>query len=404
MSTEMLDYNQGFDFGVGVDESTGTPMGIAIKPGDVQPVTQAGGQNVSYNYSMIESVEDFYDALDVDVKANARYMFGSASAKFQFSQSLHVNTQSIYVVGRCTVVNSFLQTLHPAMLPDAAALLSKGQAERFREAYGDSFVRGFQNGGQFYIVISITSSSRDEARKVGADVKAGVQFLVGGGSVSVSVDKVVKQSSSTCEFSVAMLQSGGKGNEASLTPTIEEATARLKAFPDIIARNPIPYSCLVASYKTLPLPDAPNFLDFKQQKRVLNEAAQLVIRYDAALNDLELVTNNIKTYEPIPTGKLDEWRNTLEKDIDALYDAASHAVDNPKEAQLPALHSESVIANIKSLKKKPSAPIKIVHFVGTVKLPRPKEKAMAQAMAQRRMRAGRAGQSSGATRSTMRGL
>ena len=168
MSTDILDYTPGFDFGVGVDESTGIPMGIAIKPGEPKPVTQAGGQNVIYNYSMIESVEDFYDALDVDVNANARYMFGSASAKFEFSQSLHVNTQSIYFVGNCTVTNSFLQTLHPAMLPDAAALLSKGQAERFREAYGDSFVRGFQNGGQFYIVISISSSSREEARKGGS--------------------------------------------------------------------------------------------------------------------------------------------------------------------------------------------------------------------------------------------
>lgn len=260
------------------------------------------------------------------------------------------------------MTNSFLQTLHPALVPDAAALLSKGHAERFREAYGDSFVRGFQNGGQFYIVISITSSTREEARKVGGELKAGVQALVGSGSASVSVEKVVEQSSSTCEFNVAMLQSGGKGVEASLTPTIEEATARLKAFPDIIRRDPIPYSCLVASYKTLPLPDAPNFIDFKQQQRVLNEAAQLVIRYDAALNDVELVTKNIKAYQPFPVSNLDTWRNTLEKDIDAIYDAASRAVDNPKEAELPTLHSESVIGAIKSLKRKApgaSGPVRI---------------------------------------------
>jgi hypothetical protein len=124
MSTDILDYTQGFDFGVGVDESTGIPMGIAIKPGEPEPVTQAEGQHVIYNYSLIESVEDFYAALDVDVKAKARYMFGSASAKFEFSRSLHVNTQSIYFVGSCTVKNSFLQTLHPALLPDAAALLT----------------------------------------------------------------------------------------------------------------------------------------------------------------------------------------------------------------------------------------------------------------------------------------
>jgi hypothetical protein len=389
MSTDILDYTQGFDFGVGVDESTGIPMGIAIKPGAPESVTQAGGQNVIYNYSIIESVEDFYDALNVDVKANARYMFGSASAKFQFSQSVHVNTQSIYFVGSCTVTNSFLQTLHPAMLPEAAALLSKGQAERFREAYGDSFVRGFQNGGQFYIVISISSSSREEARKVGAQVKAGVQALVGSGSVSVGVEKVVKQSSSTCEFSVAMLQSGGKGVEASLTPTIEEATVRLKEFPSIIAKNPIPYSCLVASYKTLPLPDAPNFMDFKQQKHVLNEAAQLIIRYEAALNDLDLVSKNIKSYEPFPASNLDKWRNTLERDIDAIYDAASRAVDNPKEAELPQVHSESVIASIKSLKRK-AAPIKIVHFVGKPKPQRVRAQALAVMMAQRRVQAQKA--------------
>ncbi len=396
MSTEILDYTQGFDFGVGVDESTGIPMGIAIKPGEPKPVTQAGGQNVSYNYSIIESVEDFYDALNVDVKANARYMFGSASAKFEFSQSLHVNTQSIYFVGSCTVTNSFLQTLHPAMLPDAAALLSKGQAERFREAYGDSFVRGFQNGGQFYIVISISSSSREEARKVGAEVKAGVQVLVGSGSMSVNVEKIAKQYSKTSEFSVAMLQSGGKGMEASLTPTIEEATARLKEFPSIIARNPIPYNCLVASYKTLPLPDAPNFMDFKQQKRVLNEAARLVIRYDAALNDLDVVTKNIKSYVPFPVSNLDKWRNTLETDIDAIYDAASHAVDNPKEAELPKVHSESVIASIKSLKRK--APVQIFHFVGKSKPQRVRAQALAAMMAQRRLRAQRARQISAPAR------
>jgi hypothetical protein len=397
MSTDILDYTQGFDFGVGVDESTGIPMGIAIKPGEPESVTQAGGQNVSYNYSIIESVEDFYDALDVDVQAKANTLVWSASAKFEFAQSLRVNTQSIYFVGSCTVANSFLQTLHPAMLPEAAALLSKGQAERFREAYGDSFVRGFQNGGQFYIVISISSSSREEALKVGAEVKAGVQVLVGSGSMSASVEKTVKQSSSTCEFSVAMLQSGGKGMEASLTPTIEEATVRLKQFPSIIAKNPIPYSCLVASYKTLPLPDAPNFMDFRQQKRVLNEAAKLVIRYDAALNDLEVVSKNIKSYAPFPISNLDKWRNTLETDIDAIYDAASHAVDNPKEAELPQVHSESVIASLKSLKRK-AAPVRIVHFVGKPKPQRVRAQAMAVMMAQRRLLAQKAKQISAPAR------
>ena len=130
-------------------------------------------------------------------------------------------------------------------------------------------------------------------------------------------------------------------------------------------------------------------MDFRQQKRVLNEAAQLVILYDAALNDLELVTNNVKAYQPIPSGKLDEWRNTLEKDIDALYDAASQAVDNPKEAELPALHSESVIANIKSLKKKPAQRITLVHFVGKTTKRRPREKALALRLAQRHTHAQR---------------
>ena len=228
-------------------------------------------------------------------------------------------------------------------------------------------------------------------------MKAGVQALVGSGSVSVGVEKVVKQSSSTCEFSVAMLQSGGKGVEAALTPTIEEATVRLKQFPSIIAKNPIPYSCLVASYKTLPLPDAPNFMDFKQQKHVLNEAAQLVIRYEAALNDLDVVTKNIKSYESFPVSNLDKWRNTLETDIDAIYDAASRAVDNPKEAELPQVHSESVIASIKSLKRK-TTPVRLVHFVGQTKPQRVRAQAMAVMMAQRRLQAQRAGQASASAR------
>ena len=169
----------------------------------------------------------------------------------------------------------------------------------------------------------------------------------------------------------------------------------MKEFPSIIAKNPIPYYCLVASYKTLPLPDAPNFMDFKQQKRVLNEAAKLVIRYDAALNDLDVVSKNIKSYAPFPVSNLDKWRNTLETDIDAIYDAASRAVD--KEAELPQVHSEAVIASIKSLKRK-ATPVRIVHFVGKPKPQRVRAQALAAMMAQRRLRAQRAGQISAAVR------
>ncbi len=397
MSTEMQDYIEGLDFGVGVDESTGMPMGVSVKPGDIQPVTMADGQEVEYSYSMIESVEDFYDALDVNIKAKGRYMWGSASAKVEFSKSIKVNTQSIYVVGRCTVKNSFLRDMQPTLLPHAAAMLSKGQTEQFQRAFGGDCVVGLRTGGQIYIVISITSHSKEQSRKVGVDVKAGVQFLVGGGSVSVDVDKVIKEAMAENQFSIAMLQSGGKGNDASLTLEIEDAMARLKAFPDIVARNPVPYACLTASYLTLPLPDMPNFMDRKQQQRVLNEAAQLVTRYDAALNDVELVTNNIKAYEQLATGKLDEWRNTLEKDIDALYDAASHAIDNPKEAQLPTLHSESVIANIKGLKKKPSAK-RWLPFDHKPRPQRLKASALTEEMRQRSLKAKRAMPSSAAAR------
>jgi hypothetical protein len=66
----------------------------------------------------------------------------------------------------------------------------------------------------------------------------------------------------------------------------------------------------------------------------------------------------------------------VETDIDAIYDAASHAVDTPKEAELPKVHSESVIASIKSLKRK-ATPVRIVHFVGKPKPQRVRAQALA---------------------------
>jgi hypothetical protein len=138
-------------------------------------------------------------------------------------------------------------------------------------------------------------------------------------------------------------------------------------------------------------------MDFQQQKRVLNETAQLVIRYEAALNDLDLVSQNIKSYEPSPASNLDRWRNTLDTDIDAIYDAASRAVENPKEAELPQVHSESVIASIKSLKRKPT-PIRSGPFVAKPKPQRIRAQALARMINQRRARAQSAGQISAPAR------
>ena len=110
-------------------------------------------------------------------------------------------------------------------------------------------------GGEFFAVISITSSNRAEQSSTAASLQAKYGGFFASVSVDVSLDSKTKSQLAKSEIRVSTYQRGGQGDDQGFTADVEAVMARLHAFPAQVLRNPVPFEVQVANYKTLDLPE-----------------------------------------------------------------------------------------------------------------------------------------------------
>lgn len=325
-----IPYADGMNYGMGVNLLNGAIPGKAVDAGQITGPTNAGGQTVSYNLTIVKSFEDLYSSLGISVEASGQYGLFSASGKFSYAKESNFNSQATFLLARCVVQNAFTQAEDAQIKPEAAELLRQGKADKFQERYGDGFVRGMQTGGEFFAVISITSSTQEEQESLAASLQAKYGGLFASIEVSASLDDSTKSKVSKSELRVSTFQRGGSGDEQSLTSDIEAVMARLKAFPVQAKDNSVPYDVQVASYETLALPEGPNPIDIQAQKDALVDYARIQIKLLSIRNDIEFVQLHPEFYvDPPSSSTLTQWNEFVTDQLNQLTRQASKCADNP---------------------------------------------------------------------------
>ena len=325
-----IPWSQGMNYGLGVNLLNGDIAGKAVDPGAVTPPTQAAGQTTSYNLTLINSFEELYSSLGISVDAGGQYGLFSASGKFNYAKESNFNSQSTFLLARCVVENAFTQDEDPQIRPEASALFQQGKADLFQQRYGDGFVRGMLTGGEFFAVISITSTSKEEQESIAASLQAQYGELFASIEVDTSLNSKTKSQLSGSTLSVSTYQRGGTGDDQSLTADIASVMARLKVFPEQVKNNPVPYDVQVASYNTLALPEGPNPIDIQAQKDALVDYARIHLKLLTLANDIEFLQLHPEFFEDPPDGAtLDKWQDFVVNEINQLTRQASTCVDNP---------------------------------------------------------------------------
>lgn len=84
-------YVRGYDFGVGADLATGSPMGKVVNAA-ASPVDEAGGATVNFQVQRIQSTEELEQALGIDAEASYGCgAFGAGiSARFSFAKKAKI--------------------------------------------------------------------------------------------------------------------------------------------------------------------------------------------------------------------------------------------------------------------------------------------------------------------------
>ena len=232
-----MPFADGMNFGMGVNLLNGQIAGKGVDPGAIISIEKAKGQEVSFNLVQIDSLEELYSSIGISVEASGHYGLFSAEGKFGYSNEVKFNSQSTFLLARCTVQNAFIQCEDALIKPDAGKLIEQGKLAPFQQRFGDGFVRGMQTGGEFHAVIAITSIDREEQTSIAASLRGKYGGLFASVQVDTSLDSKTKSKIAKAELRVSTFQKGGQGDDLSFTDDIEAVMARLKAFPKIHYRT-----------------------------------------------------------------------------------------------------------------------------------------------------------------------
>ena len=140
-------YSEGYDFGIGVNYSSGGPKNKAVT-GEVSTVEVGGGDIVGYQITRVTSSAQIEKALEIAVEADYGISaFAGASARLNFAQSAKVQSSSLVMMVSATVKRAFRQIDKPHLTE--LAIADAGNPTLFEQRYGNMFVRGINSGGLF---------------------------------------------------------------------------------------------------------------------------------------------------------------------------------------------------------------------------------------------------------------
>ncbi|ETI69401.1 hypothetical protein [Neobacillus vireti] len=310
------------EIGMGFNSETGLAVGTALE-GFTIPDPVFNGQQVFSSISIINSHEELMESLGMSFEASGRYGLASGSLKAKFSESSNYNSTSTFLVAGVTVQNPISRGKNFKVSDTAKALLNANRFDEFKRAFGDSFVRGLQTGGEFYAVIRITSVNSSQQSKLSLGLEAEFNGLAAAGSFKTSFINANSKEETKSEYHATMYQCAGSGPEISPTVEISEVLARFKAFPAIAKASAFPYETEVATYDTLPLPTPP----LEEQENFLfaiRDARNQKMHFIQAKNDLQFADRNPEFFENLPAKEdINKAIQDYTKLINAVMDHAS---------------------------------------------------------------------------------
>lgn len=349
--------------GIGIDMLNGSIKGKAVDPG---PTTKTGSGSETLNQLLIATTfEEFEQSIGIEAEANASFGFFDASAKFDFQKKSSYNRYSTFLVARCVVRRPFEQADDPLLQSNPngpSELLKNGDVDRFRERYGDCFIRGIQQGGELIIVFQFSSISETRQSEASAALQFSISsFLGGGGSGKFELSQENKEKISRTKLRLDSFQIGGDGDQQAAVTSIDEAVQRLKDFPAQVKSNPVTYQVQAAKYTILDLPAGPALVDIENQRQALIEYSRLQNKFKVYKNDIEFIQSNPAYFQSGPTlEKLNEWQQFFSEQLNILQKSASecsrdstrcpsYAFKLPPDFKLPKRIKESQLVTVENI-------------------------------------------------------
>lgn len=347
LRTVEVPHRDDYNYGVGADLASGSPMGFVVE-GDPVGIQGAGGAIVSMEVRRITSTEELEQSLGVDAEASyGSGLFGAGiSARVGYTRKRKVQTTSLFMMVTAKITLERLSIKAPRLTSSASALADN--AEAFAQRYGNTFVRGIDRGGLFVGIFRFDVHSEQERTAVSTELEGSYGLF--SADVAVKFDSIRQKY--RCDALVSMYHEGGPKN-LKITDfrqpheLLTNANLWLESFttaPDVSA---VPYTVTLAPISIAEGPLPPNAAQVQKAQDVLVMCGKQRSLILDKLNLLEYVIDHPDAYDwsAVPgttVATLVAASNGYQKDLDLVADCASAAINSPTAAQTPATFAESM--------------------------------------------------------------
>jgi hypothetical protein len=216
---------------------------------DFNPTSPRGpSQTVTYTSRFVDRLSDVMDDMSVSgsLSIKAGKIGGSGKGSFIDSDKFKESDLNFYISVK--VVN---QTIN---FKDALAFnpLRSVDEKTFREVYGDAFVSGFVEGGEFNALISI--KILNEAKKTDIQTEAKIALTAGAAQIEAEANVRIARSNieTNTETTIQVSWSGG-GHIKPMEQQwdIQSIMAAAARFPDLVADCPQRTYAILTKYDSL---------------------------------------------------------------------------------------------------------------------------------------------------------
>ena len=238
-------YKKGYDFGIGVDLASGSPMNKVVGSA-YSGVESALGATTQFEVTRIYSTSELETKLGIGVEVSFGCgLFGSVSARFDFAKSSKIQSSSLFMTITASVELAFNSIDEPTLTQEAGQLAN--QPPLFANRYGNMFVRGVGRGGLFVGVIQIDTSSSEDSRAIAGELEG--SYLLFSASAKTKFEELKKKYHS--EILVKVYHEGGPvdlsmKDLSDPAELYEMLQLWLKSFQDHPEQNARPYYVTLA--------------------------------------------------------------------------------------------------------------------------------------------------------------
>src|SRR5215831_1766267 len=322
---KVRDFTGFMDFGLGIDDVNGNVRGLAVTGSKTQ---LTGGQTLTFICKKTESIEELHEGLGLTVDGSAAYGVFGGSEKFNLDKQSSFNHYSVFVFVHIDVRNPDQHLLGEQLVKPAADLLSAGKFDRFREEFGDLYIKGIVTGGEYWAVVAVETTDSTDQRDISNKLSGAGFFGVGGAELATTFSENFLKVTGTRSLDIVSFQAGGAGKGAKQEVTGGEVIAKAQNFASEVLQDSVAYQVELQDYTSLDIPNPPNTVDLQNAKDVMQQYGGNRATLINFLNDIAYIRNHPDQFEEFNTSDLNAIEQQVADALNTITNAASACLND----------------------------------------------------------------------------